>query len=272
MHMRIDGNKVFCREWIPATPVTAPQLVLLHGALHDHAVWEPVARTLARRGLRVLAPDLPGHGASSGAALPSIEAMAIWLDQVVQKAACTSVLAVGHSMGSLIALEWAALASRSVPLAALVLLGTAAPMHVSPALLELARAAPLEAAALIADWSHPPLAPGEVVAPHAEPRAVTLAMLRQVAARAARDLLATDLQACHNYERAVAACGQLECPVWIVCGQYDRMTPPRTADAIAAGLKHGKIHVLDSGHGMLVEQPAAVAALLSQCVAGLAPA
>ncbi|KAA0092649.1 alpha/beta fold hydrolase [Mycolicibacterium sp. P1-18] len=41
--------------------MTAPTLVLLHGVGLDHHMWEPVVERLPDT-LRVLAPDLPGHG------------------------------------------------------------------------------------------------------------------------------------------------------------------------------------------------------------------
>ena len=38
--------------------------VLIHGAWHGGWCWEKVAPLLEARGHRVLAPDLPGHGAN----------------------------------------------------------------------------------------------------------------------------------------------------------------------------------------------------------------
>jgi pimeloyl-ACP methyl ester carboxylesterase len=37
-----------------------PTVVLIHGAGHDHSVWNHQARHLANHGFGVLAPDLPG--------------------------------------------------------------------------------------------------------------------------------------------------------------------------------------------------------------------
>jgi (E)-2-((N-methylformamido)methylene)succinate hydrolase len=42
--------------------VTTPTLVFLHGVGLDHSVWEPVAALLGDD-VRVVTPDLPGHGA-----------------------------------------------------------------------------------------------------------------------------------------------------------------------------------------------------------------
>ena len=42
--------------------MTTPTLVFLHGVGLDHSVWEPVAALLGDD-VRVVTPDLPGHGA-----------------------------------------------------------------------------------------------------------------------------------------------------------------------------------------------------------------
>ena len=270
MQIELDGNPVHCGQWPMAARAGAGTVLLLHGALHDHTVWDPIGEALAQRGLHALAPDLPGHGASPGPALDSIESMAAWLNRLLGLLRLPRVLVAGHSMGSLIALEWAGgPAARSPPVTGVVLLGTAAPMRVAPTLLDLARSAPLEAAARIAEWSHPAHMEATSAAIGAGPRALTLALLTRVANHGPADLLARDLHACNNYQGAQAAAARLDCPAWIVRGQHDRMTPPRTSETIAAALSHGKIITLDSGHGMMVEHPEAVTALLRECAAEL---
>jgi len=111
-----------------------PAIVFLHGAMHDHSVWTLSARWFAHHGHAVLAPDLPGHSQSTGAPLESVEAIADWLLTLLDAAGVDEAALVGHSMGSLIALEAAARAPARV--ARLVMVGTAYPMAVSPALLE----------------------------------------------------------------------------------------------------------------------------------------
>ena len=56
----------------------------------------------------MLAPDLPGHGRSSGTPLPTIAEMADWTAALLDAAGAPKAQLVGHSMGSLIALETAA--------------------------------------------------------------------------------------------------------------------------------------------------------------------
>ena len=107
-----------------------PTVVFVHGALHDHSVWTLLARWFAHHGFGVLAVDLPGHSRSAGPPLASVEAIASWLLAVVAAAGVKDAAFVGHSMGSLIALEAAAQAPARAR--QLVMIGTAYPMTVSP--------------------------------------------------------------------------------------------------------------------------------------------
>jgi pimeloyl-ACP methyl ester carboxylesterase len=120
-----------------------PCIVFLHGALADHSVWTLAARWFAHHGHAVIAPDLPGHSRSLGPPLASAEALADWLIALLDAAHVGRAALVGHSMGSLIALEAAARAPDRV--AQLVMVGTAYPMKVSAALLDSARVDPLAA-------------------------------------------------------------------------------------------------------------------------------
>src|SRR5205807_8806073 len=84
------------------------------------------------------APDLPGHGRSEGEPLQSIDAMADFTAALIAAAGARNAMIVGHSMGSLVALETAARHPDKV--AALGLIAAAAAMPVSPDLLKAAEA------------------------------------------------------------------------------------------------------------------------------------
>ncbi len=105
MHLIVDGKETFAgtggRDFDPALPA----VVFLHGAGLDHSVWALLARAFAHRGFAVLAPDLPGHGRSAGPPLSSIAAMADWTAALIEAAGVRAARLVGHSMGSLVALE-----------------------------------------------------------------------------------------------------------------------------------------------------------------------
>ncbi|WP_410664896.1 alpha/beta fold hydrolase [Amycolatopsis sp. lyj-84] len=89
---------------------TGPTVLLLHAGGERREVWEPVAATLARRGLRAVAFDLRGHGGSSGRAT-TLRTLA---DDVVAMIGSQPgpIVLVGASIGGLAAI--AALADPAV--------------------------------------------------------------------------------------------------------------------------------------------------------------
>ena len=112
-----------------------PTIVFLHGGEHDHSVWILQSRYMAHHGYGVLALDLPGHMRSAGPALSTIESMAEHIAAALKTCSAERLIVVGHSMGSLIALELAAALLRD-KLLGVVLIATASPMRVSDVLLD----------------------------------------------------------------------------------------------------------------------------------------
>src|SRR3954454_9012964 len=138
MQLSMNGIETFVATGGRDFDRAEPTLVLLHGAGFDHNVWALQSRWFAHHGFGVLAPDLPGHGRSSGTALPSIAAMADWTAALLRTAGVPTARLVGHSMGSLVALETAA--RHPAKVSSLALIATAVPVRVGPDLLKSAEA------------------------------------------------------------------------------------------------------------------------------------
>ncbi len=135
---------------------TKPTLVFIHGVLNDHSVWILQTRYLAHHGFNVLAVDLPGHGRSGGDAPASVEETAQFIEALLDAAGVKQAGLVGHSWGSLIALETAARLKDRITHLALV--GTAFPMKVSPALIEASLNEPMKALQMVNVFSRATLA------------------------------------------------------------------------------------------------------------------
>src|SRR3954452_5873465 len=108
MQVSVNGIETFVATRGREFDSSQPTVVLLHGAGFDHTTWALHSRWFAHHGYGVLAPDLPDHGRSSGAPLLTIGDMADWTAALLQAAGVANAMLVGHSMGSLIALETAA--------------------------------------------------------------------------------------------------------------------------------------------------------------------
>ena len=245
---------------------TLPCVVFVHGALHDHSVWTLLARWFAHHGHSVLAVDQPGHGRSGGAPLANVEASADWLLALLDAAGVNKACLVGHSMGSLIALEAAARAPARVE--TLVMVGTAYPMKVSEALLETARTAPLTAIDMVNVFSHSTLAakpshPGPGTWLHGANRAL---MRRVQAGQTAVNLFHHDFGVCDRYAGGFEAAAKLRCPVAMILGERDQMTVPKQSREIAKALK-AHVHNINAGHALMTEAPDAVLAALRDALA-----
>jgi len=108
MEITVDGKSVFIFTNGQKFEPEKPTILFVHGAGMDHSVWTLQARYFAHHGSNALAVDLPGHGRSEGATLPTIESMADWVAAATSALEIEQVKLVGHSMGALVCLEAAA--------------------------------------------------------------------------------------------------------------------------------------------------------------------
>src|SRR5271165_2820224 len=108
MNLSVNGMQVFVATGGRDFDASLPAIVLIHGAGFDHTAWALHSRWFAHNGFSVLVPDLPGHGRSAGPTSRSIAEMADWTAALLSATGASTAHLIGHSMGSLIALETAA--------------------------------------------------------------------------------------------------------------------------------------------------------------------
>jgi len=260
MRLELQGREAYA--YTGGKPVEAgrPSVVFIHGAMHDHSVWGLQSRYLAHHGRSVLAPDLPGHGRSAGPALGSVEALADWLIALLEAAGVERAALVGHSMGSLIALEAAArLGERA---SHLVLLGPAYPMKVSDALLATALNEPLKAIDRVNAFSHAghaakPSAPAPGFSLHGANRALMRRLQAAHTAAGHGNLFHNDFQVCDHYAGGLEAAARVRCKSLLIAGSHDQMNAPKAGMALAQALQ-GNVLMLPAGHSLMGEAPDAV--------------
>ncbi len=250
MRLEAHGRPVFAYSGGKPFRSELPTVVFLHGAQHDHSVWILQSRYFAHHGFGVLALDLPGHGRSSGPPLASIEALGTWLGAVLDAAGVSAAAIIGHSMGSLIAVEAAgAMPDRITNLA---LLGTAFPMRVSAELLAATREDEPRALDMINVWQHSSVAPKPA---NPGPGFWIMGQNLRLMQRLDPGVLPVDFAACNDYAGGLARAAGIRCPVLFILGRRDLMTPPHGAQDLIRAIGHGKVVMLDCGHALPAEKP-----------------
>jgi pimeloyl-ACP methyl ester carboxylesterase len=261
MKLNVNGKAAYAYTGGKPFDATLPCVVFIHGAIGDHSGWTLLARWFAHHGHAVLAVDLPAHCRSAGPPLADVEALADWVLALLDAANVRQAALVGHSMGSLIALEAAARAPERAT--RLVMIGTAYPMKVSDALLATALESPERAMTMVNTWSIASLAtkPG-FPGPGNWLHGGGMALMRRVQEGAPDvNLFHHDFGVCNRYANGMQAAAQVRCPTTLVLGQHDQMTPPRATGELAAALK-AKVITVPSGHHQLAETPDATLAAL----------
>ncbi len=237
---------------------TLPAIVFLHGAGMDHSVWALLARAFAHHGYAVLVPDFPGHGRSAGPPLTSIAALADWAAALIDAAGATAARLVGHSMGSLVALETAARHPEKVT--GLGLIATTATMRVSDDLLSAAKANDHAAVDMIAIWGEGYRA---TLGGSQAPGLWMLGGAERLLERAQPGAIFADLSACNAYQDALSAAARINVPAIVIQGSRDLMTPAKGGKALAAAIPNCRLALIEgAGHMLMSERPDDVLAAL----------
>src|SRR3569832_1348862 len=251
MQLSVNGADVFVATGGRPFDPSLPAVVMLHGAGFDHSTWALHSRWFAHHGYSVLAPDLPGHGRSAGQVLPTIADMADWPAALLDAAGATKARLVGHSMGSLIAIETAARHPEKV--SGLSLIGTAATMTVGPDLLKAAEANDIAAIDMVSIWGLGFKA--DLGGSHAPGLWMHQGAQRPLQ-KCAPGVLHSDLAACNAYQGALAAAASVKVPTTVILGERDMMPPANAGKTLAAAIPNARTIVLPgAGHMMMVEQP-----------------
>ena len=258
MELTVNGSKTFCYTGGKAFDAAKPTAIFVHGVLNDHSVWILQTRYLAHHGWNVLAVDLPGHGQSGGDPPASVEAASEFVLALMDAAGLTKAALISHSFGSLIALETAARAPDRV--SHLVLVGTAFPLKVAPALMEASQNNPEKAIAMVNTFSHSTLAPPpSSLGPGTWVYGSNKALMRRMLARNPRvNIFHAGFKACDAYAGGDAAMAKVTAPTLFVLGRGDQMAPVKAAQSLVRAAAHGKVVVVPGGHNMMAESPDAV--------------
>lgn len=259
MYLTVNGHNTYCYTGGKPFDAAQPTVVFIHGVLNDHSVWILQTRYMAHHGWNVLAVDLPGHCRSEGEAPSTVEEAADFIAALLDAADVQRAALIGHSWGSLIALE--AASRLQTRISHLVLVGTAFPMKVSQALLDASLNEPMKALTLVNVFSRSTLAPKpSALGPGTWVYGASMALGRRVLASNPKvNVFHRGFKACDSYTNGESAIQAITCPVLFLLGAQDQMTQPKAAQAlISAARSAGKAVQLASlavGHNQMNEAP-----------------
>jgi pimeloyl-ACP methyl ester carboxylesterase len=259
-----------------------PVLLLIHGIAGEYANWREVMEPLARNHT-VLAPDLPGHGASApGGGDYSIGAMASALRDVMVTLEHERATLVGHSLGGGVAMQFAYQFPEMTERLVLVNSGGLGP-EVSPVLRAAAlpganyfiaatagiggRVGGLVGRGLKAIGLRPSADVAEVLRGYAsltdpERRAAFLATLHSVIGTTGQRVDATD----RLYLAEML-------PVLILWGAEDSIIPVSHGEDAHRAIPGSRLEIFDeAGHMPQLEKPARFIAALEEFIAETEPA
>lgn len=263
-----DGARLAAYVREPRDPA-GRTVVLGHGWILDHRSWLPALRTLDPS-LRVVLWDQRGHGASTMAdgsrkvGQESIRRLGADLRQVLAQLTTQDeqVVLGGHSMGGMTILAYAGLAPTEFAerVCGVALVSTAAGglrgsgRRGERQLMSAMRHVPVRIGRGMTEKAHRAAAFGR----GADPADVHEATLITRGTRVS--VFAGFYDALMQHDEIAALAGMQNVPAQVLVGSRDRLTPPKLAQRIAAGLPQAELQTLDGpGHMLQWEAPDRVA-------------
>lgn len=239
---------------------SGPTVLMLHGIGGGHLAFAPQVETLASRGWRAVAWDMPGYGHSAPIEPYTFKGLAQSCIRLIESLRCGSVALLGHSMGGMVAQE--VVARRPELVNKLILCGTS-PSFGKPEgdwqqqfIAE--RTAPLDAGKTMADLADV-LVP-RMVGPGSLPEGVKLAthcmgLVNPSTYRRALECIVT-------FDRR-ANLANIHVPTLLVAGEHDRNAPPAVMQKMAGNIPHSTfLEMKGIGHLQNLEAPDEFDALL----------
>lgn len=251
MELEVGGLEAYAATGNKPIDPEKETVVFIHGVGQDHTVWVLPTRYFARHDRNVLALDLPGHGRSAGPALETVEAMADWVVAVMDAAAVERAAVVGHSLGSLVALDLASRYPRRARAVAFV--SVSVPIAVSEPLMSSAEAGSHDAIEMLTYWGHSKT--GQIGG-NATPGMWMAGGSMRLWEQAEPEAIHADLKACDEYVSGLERAGEISCPVLLLLGELDVMTPVKVAQALRDVIsQEDTVLFKGAGHALLSERP-----------------
>ena len=248
----VDGQEIACLVSDSAQQVP---LVFLHGAGSTREVWQAQWLYFRDRA-KVVAPDLPGHGDSSGKSPDTIDAYADVVVKLADKLGLGKCVLVGHSMGGAIAQRIALLHPEL--LAGLVLVATGARLRVMPQVFSTIQTDYGQYVELASSFS---------MSPSTDVK--TRSLFREILAHCAAQAAHNDFTACNRFD-IMDTLAAIKTKTMIIAGDRDMMTPLKYAQFLNQKIEASQLVIIgDAGHMVMMEKPDEVNSAIEKFAASI---
>ena len=231
-------------------------MIFVHGAGGNSLLWKRMLNYLSGPSF-ALAADLPGHPTGE-ITCKTVGEYAEAVFEFIADREIDRPVVCGHSMGGAIALSLAL--AHPKELGGLILVSTGAKLGVDPAILDGLRGQPLRAVE-------------KLITPRSF-NSLDLSLGREARASLSvsnLEVFLNDYLACQNFD-VRADLQRIDTKTLIVCGDKDKMTPPKWSHYLKANISGSELYfVKDSGHMLPLEKPGALAGVVQAFLAGVTP-
>jgi pimeloyl-ACP methyl ester carboxylesterase len=227
---------------------TGPAIVFVHGFCQSSAYWAPTLEQVARQGVRGIAVDLPGFGASAAAGGPyTMEGLADALAAQLDAWGVARIVLVGGSMGGVVAQHFTLRHPSRVERLLLVATGGFTPN----AAVALEKAGVLAAA----PWNEETVTPIVDGFFFRRPSAEKIAGYRTIALSASQKA-AVEAARSNAANRSFDRLAEVRVPTLIIQGRHDKARTPEHGAEMQARIAGSRLEVIeDAGHTPQLEQP-----------------
>ena len=223
-------------------------VLCIHGYCQSSAYWAPTLDRIGKAGIRGLAPDLPGFGASASLPGPyTMQAYADHLADLLDARGLRRIVLLGGSMGGVVAQVFALrYPARLVRLLLVATGGAVADPKAGLARADAIATAPWDAAAVqptVAGFFYRAPGPAEL-------------QEYQRIARMASQPAAVEAMRSNAETRTLDRLGEIQVPTLIIQGRHDKARSPEQGAVMRDRIPGARLEVLEnSGHTPQLEEP-----------------
>ena len=225
-----------------------PTLLFIHGSGESSVLWDAQVSGLSKN-FNTVALDLPGHGASDGPGLDTIEGYTRTVAAFIENLEIPNPVPCGLSIGGAIVQQL--LLDYPSRIKAGILVSTGARLRVMPQIF----------AAIEKDYGQF-ITMSRTFAASDKTAADLLEPLMRASAECSPLVTAGDFRACDHFD-VMERLGEIMLPVLIISAEDDKMTPPKYSDFLEKRIRGAfRCRIKEAGHVVPVEKPGKVNAAI----------